>query len=96
VFRDPCPVFREERAADRAPFRPRTPTLPGFLKRCDSMGLRGWGSAKDVIPKGLIGHGWKSKKVEELREVGEEEENVWPGEFCSDNTRKSSTGLSWE
>jgi hypothetical protein len=31
------------------------PPTPVFLERCDSIGVNGWGCAKDVIPKGLDG-----------------------------------------
>ena len=30
-----------------------TPT-PCFLQECDSMGVKGWGYAKDVILKGIV------------------------------------------
>jgi hypothetical protein len=47
------------------------------------MGLRGWGSAKVVIPKGLA---WRAAEVMEAKEIEEvkevKERNVGVGEGC--------------
>jgi hypothetical protein len=57
------------------------PTPPCFLQECDSMGVRWWGSAKDVILKGIArgteftevrGHGRQRLSLRKTKKAGDE------------------------